>query len=95
MGETLRVNGRVSLTNDPSLLDGLQTGGLPAKLALRIVAEQIYIHCAKALIRSKLWDPSSWPAELPSAAEILNDHIGLGDVAASAAALEENYTTQI
>jgi PPOX class probable FMN-dependent enzyme len=95
MGETLRVNGHVSLTADPDLLAGLQTGGLPAKLALVVEAEQVYIHCAKALIRSKLWDPSTWPSELPSAAEILNDHIGLGDVAASAAALEENYRTQL
>lgn len=95
MGETLRVNGRASLTDDAALLDGLPTGGLPARLALMVAAEEVFLHCAKALIRSKLWDPSSWPAELPSAAEILNDHIGLGDVAASAAALEESYRTQI
>jgi PPOX class probable FMN-dependent enzyme len=95
MGETLRVNGRASLTDDAALLDGLATGGLPARLALMVAAEEVFLHCAKALIRSKLWDPSSWPAELPSAAEILNDHIGLGDVAASAAALEESYRTQI
>jgi uncharacterized protein len=95
MGETLRVNGRVSLTRDPQLLDGLETGGRPAQLALLVCAEQVYLHCAKALIRSRLWDPGTWPAELPSAAEMLNDHIGLGDVAASAAALEDSYTNHI
>jgi PPOX class probable FMN-dependent enzyme len=97
MGETLRVNGRVELTRDPELLDGLETGGRPAVLALVVHAEQVDLHCAKALIRSKLWEPTAWPAaaELPSAAEILNDHIGIGDVAASAAALEDSYRNHI
>jgi PPOX class probable FMN-dependent enzyme len=95
MGETLRVNGRVSLTRDPALLEGLQTGGHPAKLALIVEAEQVYLHCAKALIRSRLWDPETWSDELPSAAEILSDHIGIGDVEASAAALAEGYATQL
>ncbi len=97
MGEVLRVNGRVELTRDPALLDGLQTGGRPARLALIVTAEQVYLHCAKSIIRSKLWRPDSWPEseELPSAAEILNDHIGIGDLAASAAALQESYAHRI
>jgi uncharacterized protein len=97
LGETLRANGHVALTRDPSLLDGLQTGGRPALLALVVRVEQAYLHCAKALIRSKLWRSDTWPdrAELPSAAEILNDHIGIGDLAASAAALQESYTQRI
>jgi PPOX class probable FMN-dependent enzyme len=95
MGETLRINGRVELTRDPALLGGLETGGRPAELALIVHAEEVYIHCAKALIRSRLWDPATWPEELPSAAEILSDHIGIGDVEASAAALAESYETRL
>lgn len=97
MGETLRVNGQVALSRDPQLLEGLQTGGRPARLALILTVERAHLHCAKAVIRSKLWRAEAWPKadELPSAAEILNDHIGLGDVAASAAALEESYTHRI
>jgi hypothetical protein len=97
MGETLRVNGRVSLTQDPAILSGLETGGRPAQLALVVHAEQVYLHCAKALIRSGLWRTDTWADadELPSAAEILNDHIGIGDVAASAAALEDSYRNHI
>jgi PPOX class probable FMN-dependent enzyme len=97
MGETLRVNGTVALSRDPELLEDAQTGGRPAKLALIITVETAYLHCAKALIRSKLWDDGTWPErdELPSAAEILNDHVGLADLAASAAALEESYTTRL
>jgi uncharacterized protein len=97
MGEVLRVNGRVELTRDPELLEGLQTGGRPALLALVVTIEQAYLHCAKSIIRSKLWQAESWPEpeQLPSAAAILNDHIGLGDLAASAAALQESYTHRI
>jgi PPOX class probable FMN-dependent enzyme len=97
LGEVLRVNGGVELTRDPELLDGLQTGGGPPKLALIVTAEQVYLHCAKSIIRSELWKAESWPdaQTLPSAAAILNDHIGIGDLAASAAALEESYTQRI
>lgn len=97
MRETLRVNGRVAITRDPELLRGLETGGRDAALALLIDVEVAYIHCAKCIIRSGLWDATTWsPAdELPSAAEILSDHIGIGDVAASAAALEDSYTNHI
>jgi PPOX class probable FMN-dependent enzyme len=97
MGETLRVNGRVELTRDPDLLVGLETGGRDAELALIVHVEQAYLHCAKSIIRSELWKPESWPERdaLPRAAEILNDHIGIGDVEASAAALQESYTNRI
>jgi PPOX class probable FMN-dependent enzyme len=97
MGETLRVNGRVELTRDPELLADAQTAGRPALVGLVVHAEQVYLHCAKALIRSKLWDPETWSEgeQLPSAAEILSDHIGIGDVEASAASLEDSYTNRI
>jgi uncharacterized protein len=95
MGETLRVNGTVELTRDPELLEGLETVGKPPVLALVVTAEQVYLHCAKCVIRSKLWKPETWPESLPSAAEILSDHIGIGDVEASAAALAEGYANHL
>lgn len=97
MGETLRANGAVGLTRDPELLEGLQTGVRPAALALVVQVEQAYLHCAKALIRSGLWRAETWtePSQLPSAAEILSDHINIGDVAASAAALADSYANRI
>jgi hypothetical protein len=96
MGETLRVNGRVELSTDPELLEGLETGGHDAEVAMIVHAEEVFLHCAKSLIRSRLWDPESWVTrdELPSAAEILSDHRG-GDVEATAAALAEGYRDQL
>jgi predicted pyridoxine 5'-phosphate oxidase superfamily flavin-nucleotide-binding protein len=77
MGETLRVNGRGTLTRDRELLEGLPTGGTkPPRLALEVEVDEAYLHCPKAFMRGGVWDPSTWtPADqLPSAAEIYRDH---------------------
>lgn len=77
-GETLRVSGTACLTRDPELLPTLATGGdrLPW-LAVGVTVETAFVHCAKALRRSGLWEPERWPSleGLPSAATMLRDHI--------------------
>jgi uncharacterized protein len=77
MGETLRVNGRATLTREPELLEELLTGGTkPPRLALHVEVAEAYMHCAKAFMRGGVWDPSTWTPsdELPSAAVIYRDH---------------------
>jgi len=51
------------------------------------------VHCAKAFIRSALWQPETWPEELPSAARILRDHLAVPGLTAEAveARLDESY----
>ncbi len=97
MGETLRVNGTVELTRDPELLGPLQTGGRPAALAIVVHVQQAYLHCAKSIMRSGIWRSDTWAGqdELPSAAEILSTHTGLGDAAAVAEHLRDSYVNQI
>src|SRR3954451_6412735 len=58
IGETLRVNGRASVVTDPALLEGAAGGGRVPTAGLLIAVEEMFFHCAKALIRSKLWDAS-------------------------------------
>ena len=60
--ETLRVNGRAELTADAALLDRLAARGKPAVLAIRVRIEEVFFHCAKAFLRSRLWQPESWQA---------------------------------
>src|SRR6266849_2764379 len=60
--ETLRVNGIAELTADPALLERLSARGTPAQLALRVTVRECFFHCAKAFIRSQLWNPETWPA---------------------------------
>jgi len=73
---TLRVNGHAVVTAAPELLARLTPVGKPPKTAIVVEAEEVYTHCPKAFVRSKLWDPDSWPdpATLPSSAEVSVAH---------------------
>jgi PPOX class probable FMN-dependent enzyme len=73
---TLRVNGPAHVTAEPDLLERIQPVGKPPRTAIVLEAEEVYAHCPKAFIRSKLWDPASWPdpANLPTPAEVSVAH---------------------
>jgi uncharacterized protein len=73
---TLRVNGAAAVSADPALLERLTAVGKPPKTAIVVEAEEVYTHCPKAFVRSKLWDPGTWPdpADLPSSAEVSLAH---------------------
>jgi uncharacterized protein len=73
---TLRVNGRAHVTAEPDLLERLTPVGKPPRTAIVVEADEVYAHCPKAFIRSKLWDPASWPdpAGLPTPAEVSVAH---------------------
>jgi PPOX class probable FMN-dependent enzyme len=94
LGETLRVNGRGTLTTDPAILDATAIDGRRPRVALGIDVAECFIHCAKAFRRSGLWDPATWtrPADLPSPAAIVREHIGIEASADEIEAdLEEGY----
>ncbi len=59
--ETVRVNGRARLTRDPDLLGQLVMDGKMPKLAIVVEVDQVFTHCARSFLRSKLWEPASWP----------------------------------
>ena len=88
--ETLRVSGRAEFTRDPALLESLAVKGKPAVAAILVEVEEVFFHCAKAMIRSALWDPSSRAdrREMPSLGRILADQIGGVDPADADAAVE-------
>ena len=91
--ETMRLGGRACITRDAELLAHLGVNGRAPKLGIGLEVEEAFIHCAKAFIRSSLWQPETWPQELPSASAILRDHIDVPDVTTEdvAARLEEGY----
>ncbi len=72
--ETLRVNGRARLVGEAAYFDDMIVQGHRPILAIEIDIEQIFFHCAKAFIRSHLWEPESWaPDGLPSHACLVKE----------------------
>ena len=59
VGETLRVNGRASISIDPELMQSFAVNGKLPRSVLIVHIETIFFHCAKAIVRSKLWDEAS------------------------------------
>lgn len=99
IGETLRVSGEACLTRDPALLASLPTGGdRPLRLAVGVTVDRAFVHCAKALRRSGLWEPERWPQidELPTAARMLRDHVRDGrDLERVQADLDDSYRSRL
>jgi PPOX class probable FMN-dependent enzyme len=97
INETLRVNGHARITNDADLLAPLAVQGKPPRSGLLVEIKEAYLHCGKALIRSKLWDPASRIERdrFPSLGKILVDQLGGADVAASERSIEEAYRDRL
>ncbi|HLW27954.1 MAG TPA: pyridoxamine 5'-phosphate oxidase family protein [Kiloniellales bacterium] len=77
MNETLRVNGRGRIVTDPETLAAMIVQEKPPLSALLVEVEAAYLHCGKALIRSRLWSPDAQVdrKSLPSLGKILADQI--------------------
>ncbi|KAA1013199.1 pyridoxamine 5'-phosphate oxidase family protein [Paraburkholderia panacisoli] len=85
VGESLRVNGRGRITNDPQWLDSFAVEGKLPRTVLLIDVDSVYFHCSKALVRSKLWEPAQHVerSRLPSAGQIHRRINGAGFDAAT------------
>ena len=98
-GETLRVNGRALIVRDEELLERTAVNGKRPTLAVVVEVEECFLHCAKAFLRSKLWQPGEWPDEsaVASMAQMLLDQTRpagatVEDVARN---IEESYRTRL
>jgi PPOX class probable FMN-dependent enzyme len=70
-GDTLRINGRARLLRDAPWFDEMIVKGHRPALALQVQVEEVFFHCSKAFLRSRLWDPASWdPDAAPERAVI-------------------------
>ncbi|SHK06162.1 hypothetical protein SAMN05444159_2313 [Bradyrhizobium lablabi] len=94
--ETLRVGGKGKLTTDPDLLASMVEFGKPPRVVLSIAVDEVYFHCGKALMRSKLWsaDTRVERSVLPSISQMIHDQTSLGE-AEPQAVVEERYKTQL
>lgn len=90
VGNTLRVNGRAQLSVDPNLLAGFAVEERAPRSVAIVTVEAIYFQCARALVRSALWDAARHvdPSSLPSAGEML---AGLSDGQVGGARYDEDW----
>ena len=73
--DTLRVNGRATLSNDPEILKLMNIADRTPKLAIVVKVDEVFMHCAKAFRRPHLWDPTHFQvrSEMPSLIKIILD----------------------
>jgi uncharacterized protein len=99
MGETLRVNGRAAIIRDEAWLMPLSAQSKRPLFAVAVEVEECYLQCAKALLRSHLWEPHERPPleSLPCAAEMLSQQVQLPeyDTAKMQALLEGAYRNNL
>jgi len=96
--ETLRVNGRAAIVRDLPLRERMAVNGKVPELALVVSVEEVFVHCAKCILRSRLWDRVASPdvAGLPSHARCLVDHAKLAEsVEEIQASVEQGYKTKL
>jgi len=78
IGETLRVNGRATLSTEPALLERFVMDGKAPRCVIVVSIDRVYFQCPKALVRSELWTAEKHIARssLPSTGTILSDITG-------------------
>jgi uncharacterized protein len=76
--DTLRLNGRATLSTDPQLLVRMAVDGKVPRLAIVVAIDEVFLHCAKAFRRSHLWDPAHRQdrSEMPSLMKFILDETG-------------------
>ncbi len=74
--DTLRVAGEATISADPALLERFAIKGRAPRFVLRLRVREAFLHCAKSMLRSRLWQPDHWPdtADVPSLAEAMTAH---------------------
>jgi uncharacterized protein len=95
--ETLRMNGRGSVTSDPELLAGTEVRGKAAKYGIVVEIEEVFFHCGKAIIRSDLWGGKFQieRSEFPRLAQILRDQNWGDDIDEIQQTIDESYSNRL
>lgn len=95
--ETLRVNGRAGLTRDPALLEPLAAQGKVPDTAILVEVEEAFLHCGKALIRSRLWNPESRidRKSFPTLGRMIADQVGELDAEETEDYVQESYRERL
>lgn len=96
--ETMRVNGRASISVDPELLDHYSVGGTAPRTVVEVAVERAYFQCSRATMRSRLWNPDRQldRSALPTCGEML-ERLSAGEIEATSydAGLEDRLRADL
>ncbi len=95
--ETLRINGVAEIRDDADLCGMFSVADKTPLTVLKVTVREAYLHCAKALMRSRLWSPDAIIARtaLPSMGQMIKDQINSNDPVESQADMEARYEKQL
>jgi PPOX class probable FMN-dependent enzyme len=95
--ETLRVNGTARLRDEALYTDFFTAERQRPKLVIEVQVAEAYLHCSKALMRSRLWqaDAQVERAALPTLNQMIHDQIGLAAEPESQLAMLQRYRAQL
>ncbi|MDO8899843.1 MAG: pyridoxamine 5'-phosphate oxidase family protein [Phenylobacterium sp.] len=95
--DVFRVNGAASATDDAALLAQFEEFGRLPRLVLMIAVEETFLHCPKAIMRGRLWDPEARldRSVLPSGAEMVSDQLNLGKLPVTNEQIIDSYRQQL
>ena len=97
LNETLRINGRVEIVTEREFLAPLAVRGRLPILVLKVTVEEAYLHCAKALVRARIWEPEARVerSRFPTYGRVLADQIAGADAAEIDADSAESARTDL
>ena len=97
VNETLRINGRAEIRTDPGYLELFASNKNQPKSVIKIEVEELFLHCAKALMRSKLWEEDSkvLRSTFPTMGQMISDQVGDTSEVESQEAMIERYTRDL
>ncbi len=95
--ETLRVNGTATMVQDSEICAQFAVNGKPALSVMRVTVREAFFHCGKALMRSRLWDPTEYRdrSAFPSHGRILAEQTKTVSVEESEAYVARSYKERL
>lgn len=98
VNEVLRVNGTARLRDEAAFTERFAAPGIKApRLVIEVAVREAYLHCPKALIRARLWQPEAQaaPGAFPSMNAMLRAQLGAEVVPETEAQALARYRTQL
>ncbi|KJC57475.1 pyridoxamine 5'-phosphate oxidase [Bradyrhizobium sp. LTSPM299] len=97
INETLRINGRAEISQEPDLLTPLTAQNVTPVIGLKVHVDETYFHCGKALMRSKLWNPATQVERhsFPTLGRIIAEQTAAVEVEVAEKTIEEAYRTRL